>query len=242
MVSARSGAAPPTRESAAPLQASGCAALQRVQVAGGDARAVDVEGDALAIVRHEIPDQTGAAAARRERRRPRRVPGRPAVRARAGRRAALRKAEHRRSPKGERERHPRLLQTRTVAAAHRGTGRRSQKTFARRRNPAADERRGLCRPRNDLSGARAQCRNGGQFLALEELEECAAAGRNIRNIIFHFVLFDRGQRVAAAGDRERVRAAIARASVSVPLPKASNSNTPTGPFQTTVPALAISAA
>jgi hypothetical protein len=37
-------------------------------------------------------------------------------------------------------------------------------------------------------------------------------------------------------------AAIARATASVPLPKASNSNTPTGPFQTTVPALAISAA
>src|SRR6185437_3592136 len=34
-------------------------------------------------------------------------------------------------------------------------------------------------------------------------------------------------------------AAIARASVSVPLPNASNSNTPTGPFHTTVPALAI---
>src|SRR6185437_14434610 len=34
-------------------------------------------------------------------------------------------------------------------------------------------------------------------------------------------------------------AAMARASVSVPLPNASNSNTPTGPFHTTVPALAI---
>src|SRR5690606_22977308 len=37
-------------------------------------------------------------------------------------------------------------------------------------------------------------------------------------------------------------AAIARARVSVPLPNASNSNTPTGPFQTTVPALAIMSA
>ena len=37
-------------------------------------------------------------------------------------------------------------------------------------------------------------------------------------------------------------AATARASASVPVPKASNSNTPTGPFQTTVPASAISAA
>ena len=37
-------------------------------------------------------------------------------------------------------------------------------------------------------------------------------------------------------------AAIARATASVPWPKASNSNTPTGPFHTTVPALAISAA
>ena len=36
--------------------------------------------------------------------------------------------------------------------------------------------------------------------------------------------------------------AIARASVSVPLPKASNSHTPTGPFHTTVPALAIRSA
>ena len=36
--------------------------------------------------------------------------------------------------------------------------------------------------------------------------------------------------------------AMARASVSVPLPKASNSNTPTGPFQTTVPALLMSSA
>ena len=37
-------------------------------------------------------------------------------------------------------------------------------------------------------------------------------------------------------------AAIARARVSVPWPKASNSNTPTGPFHTTVPAFSISAA
>ena len=36
--------------------------------------------------------------------------------------------------------------------------------------------------------------------------------------------------------------AMARASASVPLLKASNSNTPTGPFQTTVPALSISCA
>src|SRR5690606_1745417 len=36
--------------------------------------------------------------------------------------------------------------------------------------------------------------------------------------------------------------AIALARVRVPLPKASNSNTPTGPFQTTVPALPISPA
>ncbi len=35
---------------------------------------------------------------------------------------------------------------------------------------------------------------------------------------------------------------MACAIVSVPLPNASNSNTPTGPFQTTLPAFSISSA
>jgi hypothetical protein len=37
-------------------------------------------------------------------------------------------------------------------------------------------------------------------------------------------------------------AAMARASVSVPYPNATKSNTPTGPFHTTVPAFLISSA
>ena len=82
-----------------------------------------------------------------------------------------------------------------------------------------------------------------QRLAFQEFEECAAAGRDVADLVGDAVLGDRRERVAAAGDRERRRtAAMARASVLVPSPNWSNSNTPTGPFQTIVPAVFSSSA
>src|SRR5690606_9058516 len=46
-------------------------------------------------------------------------------------------------------------------------------------------------------------RDGRQALAFEELEERAAAGRDVGDVVRDPELLDRGQRVAAAGDRER---------------------------------------
>src|SRR5690606_33550222 len=46
-------------------------------------------------------------------------------------------------------------------------------------------------------------RDRGQALAFEELEKRAAAGRDIRDVRADPELLDRGERVAAAGDRER---------------------------------------
>ena len=80
-----------------------------------------------------------------------------------------------------------------------------------------------------------------QGLAFEEFEEGAATGGDVRDIVLDAVLVDGRERVAATGDRERL-ARGDRARVSVPLPKASNSNTPTGPFHTTVPAALMSSA
>src|SRR5690606_22461809 len=48
-------------------------------------------------------------------------------------------------------------------------------------------------------------RDRGQRLALEELEEGAAAGGDVGHAVGDPVLVDRGQRVAAAGDRKRIR-------------------------------------
>ena len=76
-----------------------------------------------------------------------------------------------------------------------------------------------------------------QRLAFEELEERAAAGRDVADSLGDAVLGDRRQRVAAAGDRERRRRRRSRARALACLrANASNSNTPTGPFQTIVPA------
>jgi hypothetical protein len=79
-----------------------------------------------------------------------------------------------------------------------------------------------------------------QGLAFQEFQESAAAGGDVADLVGDAVLGDGGQRVAAAGDREGDDA-MARARVSVPWPNWSNSNTPTGPFQTMVPAPSCSA-
>ena len=76
-----------------------------------------------------------------------------------------------------------------------------------------------------------------QLLAFEEFQERAAAGGDVGHACRRCRTCPpppacRRRRRS----RRRSESAIARASVSVPLPKASNSNTPTGPFHTTVPA------
>ena len=88
--------------------------------------------------------------------------------------------------------------------------------------------------------ARLQHRHRRQRLAFEELEEGAAAGRDVADPVRDAELRDGGERVAAAGDRERRRLRRSpRAIALVPPANASNSNTPTGPFQTIVPARAM---
>ena len=80
----------------------------------------------------------------------------------------------------------------------------------------------------------------GSVLPFEELEERAAPGRDVADPVGEAELGDRGDRVAAAGDRERVATRRSpRAIAFVPPANASNSNTPTGPFQTMVPARAM---
>src|SRR5688500_20352708 len=54
--------------------------------------------------------------------------------------------------------------------------------------------------------ARFERRDGGKLLALEEVEEGAAGGRDVVDALVDLELVDRGDRVAAAGDRERLRA------------------------------------
>src|SRR5690606_26554077 len=62
------------------------------------------------------------------------------------------------------------------------------------------------RSSNPLSAtAGFQRGHGGQFLAFAELEEGAATGRNVADAVGDAVLVHRRQRVAAAGDGERVR-------------------------------------
>src|SRR5262249_9724195 len=46
----------------------------------------------------------------------------------------------------------------------------------------------------------------GQCLALDELEKRSATGGNVRNPVLDVVLLDRGQGIAAAGERERLAA------------------------------------
>ncbi len=76
-----------------------------------------------------------------------------------------------------------------------------------------------------------------QRLAFQHFQEGAAAGGDVAHVLLDAVLGDGRQRVAAAGDAEGAgESAMARAMVSVPSANASNSNTPTGPFQTMVPA------
>ena len=61
-------------------------------------------------------------------------------------------------------------------------------------------------PRRRVSpGAGLQHRHGRQRLALEELEERAARGRDVGDAVGDAELVDRRERVAAAGDRERAR-------------------------------------
>ncbi len=86
-------------------------------------------------------------------------------------------------------------------------------------------------------GAPLQDLEGRQRLALEHLEKGAAAGRDVADVA------SRCRSVAIAASVSPPPAmlkarlcAIARAIVSVPSAKASNSKTPTGPFQTIVPA------
>ena len=65
----------------------------------------------------------------------------------------------------------------------------------------------VCRPRiRPRRRASSQAlRDRRQRLALEEFEERAAAGRDVADPVGDAELGDRGERVAAAGDRERVR-------------------------------------
>src|SRR6478752_3310266 len=53
-----------------------------------------------------------------------------------------------------------------------------------------------------MSRSLLQRRDGGQLLALEELEKRAATGRNVRDVVADAELLDGRERVAAAGDRE----------------------------------------
>src|SRR5690606_8762801 len=61
------------------------------------------------------------------------------------------------------------------------------------------------RPRGTSAAALFQRRDRGQGLALEELEERTTAGGDVRHVAGDAVLVDRGQGVATAGDRERLR-------------------------------------
>ena len=83
-------------------------------------------------------------------------------------------------------------------------------------------------------------RDGRQRLAFEELEERAAAGRDVARSCWRCRTC-RSRPACRRRRRSRTRcdAAIASASALVPSANASNSNTPTGPFQTMVPALAM---
>ncbi len=114
-----------------------------------------------------------------------------------------------------------------------GIGRRRPPPFAGR------SRRLPARPAH-AAGARLEDLDRGQRLALEKFEESAAAGRDVARC-------GRRRRTwrSPRGCRRRRRsrtpatAAIASATAFVPPPNASNSNTPTGPFQTMVPAFAM---
>jgi hypothetical protein len=76
----------------------------------------------------------------------------------------------------------------------------------------------------------------GQGLALEYLEESAAAGGDVADILSMPYFAMAASVSPPPAMLKALLAAIARASVSVPCANASNSKTPTGPFQTIVPA------
>jgi hypothetical protein len=78
-------------------------------------------------------------------------------------------------------------------------------------------------------------------LALDELEEGAAAGRDVGNVVPD--AFSMAASVSPPPAIENAGLfAMASARVRVPPPNWSNSNTPSGPFQMTVPAAATTAA
>ena len=92
---------------------------------------------------------------------------------------------------------------------------------------------------NDLGIGRQQRGDAGQGLALEELERGAAAGADVAHLLGEAELLDGGHRVAAAPtDRGPVLPARNRAIAFVPSAICGISNTPIGPFQNTVLALA----
>ena len=83
--------------------------------------------------------------------------------------------------------------------------------------------------------SRRQRRDARQRPAAEELERRAAAGRDVRDAVGDAGLLDRRDRVAAADDRRALhRGHRLRDRRSCPAANASISNTPIGPFQTTV--------
>jgi hypothetical protein len=53
--------------------------------------------------------------------------------------------------------------------------------------------------------ARFQYFDSGQRLSFHELEECTAAGGDVRDLLRHTVFVDRRQRIAATGDGKRTR-------------------------------------
>ena len=78
---------------------------------------------------------------------------------------------------------------------------------------------------------------GRQGLALQHLEEGTAAGADVADLVRNAVLGNGGQGVAATRNGERAGGGNgAGQRLGAMRAKASNSNTPTGPFQTMVPA------
>jgi hypothetical protein len=89
-----------------------------------------------------------------------------------------------------------------------------------------------------LSARRAPLQDleGRQGLALQHLQEGAAAGGDVAHLLLDAVLGDGRQRVAAAGDAEGGRLGDGLGDGPGAVGEGANSNTPTGPFQTMVPA------
>src|SRR5450759_5149173 len=75
-----------------------------------------------------------------------------------------------------------------------------------------------------------------QFFAFEKLQKRSASSGDVRYFVKNIVLLDCGYGVATARQSESLGFSNRHRDLLVPSPNWSNSNTPTGPFHTTVPA------